>query len=384
MKKMKVKQIAEILNTINAEIIGESAVVAEDLSNIVDVGKEVIGAVDIENYTRSLIDRVGRVVFWDRTYNSTAPNILKDSWEFDSIMEKIRCELPDVEENPSWKLTKGQSYDPFIFNPPAVKAKFFNSKTTFEIPISFVEEQIKSAFTSASEMSRFFAMIENRVIMKMTLCTDSMIMRTINNLIAEKFAANNNVINLLAGYNTKMGTTLTAAKALSDKEFLRYACKQINLYSDYLTRASMLFNDKGYVTFTPKENQKIVMLSEFDKSAEVYLYSDTFHNSFVKLDGYTTVPYWQGSGTDDNFDFDEISKISVKTASGTDIEKTGIIGVIFDENACAVCNENPRTTSQYNAKGEFINYFHKWDCSYINDTNENCIVFVVEDTTGKP
>ena len=381
---MKVTQIAAILNTINAEIIGESAVVAEDLSNIVDVGKEVIGAADIENYTRSLIDRIGRVVFWDRTYNSTAPNIIKDNWEFGSIMEKIRCELPDVEENPSWKLTKGQSYDPFVFNPPSVKAKFFNSKTTFEIPISFVEEQIKSAFTSASEMSRFFAMIENRVIMKMTLCTDSMIMRTINNLIAEKFAANNNVINLLADYNTKMGTTLTAAKALSDKEFLRYACKQINLYSDYLTRASMLFNDKGYVTFTPKEKQKIVMLSEFDKSAEVYLYSDTFHNSFVKLDGYTTVPYWQGSGTSDNFDFDEISKISVKTASGTDIEKTGIIGVIFDENACAVCNENPRTTSQYNAKGEFINYFHKWDCSYINDTNENCIVFVVEDTTGKP
>lgn len=381
---MKVTQIAAILNTINAEVIGKSAVVAEDLSNIVDVGKEVIGAVDIENYTRSLIDRIGRVVFWDRTYNSTAPNILKDSWEFGSIMEKIRCELPDVEENPSWKLTKGQSYDPFIFNPPTVKAKFFNSKTTFEIPISFVEDQIKSAFTSASEMSRFFAMIENRVIMKMTLCTDSMIMRTINNLIAEKFAANNNVINLLANYNTEKGTTLTAAKALSDKEFLRYACKQISLYSDYLTRASMLFNDKGYVTFTPKENQKIVMLSEFDKSAEVYLYSDTYHNNFVQLDGYTTVPYWQGSGTGDNFDFDEISKISVKTASGTDIEKTGIIGVIFDENACAVCNENPRTTSQYNAKGEFINYFHKWDCSYINDTNENCIVFVVEDTAGKP
>lgn len=381
---MKVTQIAAILNTINAEIIGESAVVKEDLTNIVDVGREVLGVVDIENYTRSLIDRIGRVVFWDRTYNSTAPNILKDSWEFGSILEKIRCELPDVEENPSWKLTKGQSYDPFIFNPPTVKAKFFNSKTTFEIPISFVEEQIKSAFTSASEMSRFFAMIENRVIMKMTLCTDSMIMRTINNLIAEKFAANNNVINLLANYNTEKGTTLTAAKALSDKEFLRYACKQISLYSDYLTRASMLFNDKGYVTFTPKENQKIVMLSEFDKSAEVYLYSDTYHNNFVQLDGYTTVPYWQGSGTGDNFDFDEISKISVKTASGTDIEKTGIIGVIFDENACAVCNENPRTTSQYNAKGEFINYFHKWDCSYINDTNENCIVFVVADTAVGP
>ena len=261
---MKVTQIAEILNTINKEVIGESAVVNEDLSNIIDIGREVLSTVDIENYTKSLVDRIGRVVFWDRAYKSTAPKILVDSWEFGSIMEKIRCELPDVEENPSWKLTKGQSYDPFEFNPPSVKAKFFNSKTTFEIPISFVEEQIKSAFTSASEMSRFFAMIENRVIMKMTLCTDSMIMRAINNLIAEKFATGNNVINLLSEYNTKTGTTLTAAKALSDKEFLRYACKQINLYSDYLTRASMLFNDKGYVTFTPKENQKIVMLSEFD------------------------------------------------------------------------------------------------------------------------
>ena len=59
---MKVTQIAEILNTINAEIIGESAVVKEDLTNIVDVGREVLGAVDIENYTRSLIDRIGRVV----------------------------------------------------------------------------------------------------------------------------------------------------------------------------------------------------------------------------------------------------------------------------------------------------------------------------------
>lgn len=376
---MKVTQIAEILNTVNKEVIGETAVVNEDLTNIVDVGREVLGTVDIENYTRSLIDRIGRVVFWDRTYKSTAPNILVDSWEFGSIMEKIRCELPDVAENPSWKLTKGQSYDPFVFNPPTVKAKFFNSKTTFEIPISFVEEQIKSAFTSASEMSRFFAMIENRVIMKMTLCTDNMIMRTINNLIAEKFAANNNVINLLANYNTKFGTALTADKALSDKEFLRYACKEINLYSDYMTRASMLFNDKGYVAFTPKDKQKIVMLSEFDKSAAFYLYSDTFHNSFVQLNGYTTVPYWQGTGNDDNFAFNEISKIDVKTASGTTVTKTGIIGTIFDENACAVCNANPRTTSQYNAKGEYINYFHKWDCSYINDTNENCIVFVVAD-----
>ena len=376
---MKVTQIAAILNSIQQEIIGKSAVVTEDLTNVVDMGKQILEVTDVDNYCRKLIDRIGRMIFVDRVYTSSAPNILADSWEYGSAMEKVRCEIPDAVENDSWKLTNGQSYDPFVFTAPDVQAKFYDSKVTYEVQMSFTEMQVKSAFRSPEEMNRFFAMIENRIRFKLTLSTETLITRTINNLIAEKIHINNNVVNLLTLYNTEFTKTLTADKALTDKDFLRFATAKIKEYTKYIQKASMLFNDGGFTTFTPEADLRMVLLSRFVNTAEVYLQSDTFHNELVKLTGYSEVPYWQGSGTGDEFAFDEISKIDVKTASGNDVSQTGIIGVMFDRDAAMVCNANPRTTSIYNPKGEYWNYFYKYDASYFNDTMENCIVFVVAD-----
>lgn len=378
---MKVTQIATILNEAQQEIIGESAITTENLENVVDMGKQILEATDVDNYVRKLIDKVGRMIFVDRVYNSTAPDILADSWEYGSAMQKVRCEMPDAVENDSWKLTNGQSYDPFVFTAPDVQSKFYDSKVTYEVQMSFTEMQVKSAFNSPSEMNSFFAMIENRIRFKLTLSNDILKTRTVNNLIAEKIHSKNNVVNLLTMYNTEFTQTLTATHALMDKDFLRYATGKIKEYIKYIQRPSMLFNDGGYTTFTPESDIKMVLLSRFVNTAEVYLQSDTFHNDLVKLDGYSEVPYWQGSGTGDEFDFAEISKINVTTASGNAVTQTGIIGTIFDRDACMVCNANPRVTSIYNPKGEYWNYFYKYDASYFNDTMENCIVFIVADST---
>lgn len=376
---MKVTQIATILNDVQQEIIGESAVTTEDLTNVVDMGKQILEATDVDNYVRKLIDKVGRMIFVDRVYNSTAPDILTDSWEYGSAMQKVRCEMPDAVENDSWKLTNGQSYDPFVFTAPDVQSKFYDSKVTYEVQMSFTEMQVKSAFNSPAEMNSFFAMIENRIRFKLTLSNDILKTRTVNNLIAEKIHSNNNVVNLLTMYNAEFTQTLKADHALMDKDFLRYAIGKIKEYIKYIQRPSMLFNDGGYTTFTPESDLKMVLLSRFVNTAEVYLQSDTFHNDLVKLTGYSEVPYWQGSGTGETFDFEEISKINVTTASGNAVSQTGIIGTIFDRDACMVCNANPRVTSIYNPKGEYWNYFYKYDASYFNDTMENCVVFIVAD-----
>lgn len=377
---MKVTQIATILNEAQQEIIGEAAITTENLENVVDMGKQILEATDVDNYVRKLIDKVGRMIFVDRVYNSTAPDILADSWEYGSAMQKVRCEMPDAVENDSWKLTNGQSYDPFVFTAPDVQSKFYDSKVTYEVQMSFTEMQVKSAFNSPAEMNSFFAMIENRIRFKLTLSNDILKTRTVNNLIAEKIHSNNNVVNLLTMYNTEFTQTLKADHALMDKDFLRYAIGKIKEYIKYIQRPSMLFNDGGYTTFTPESDMKMVLLSRFVNTAEVYLQSDTFHNDLVKLSGYSEVPYWQGSGTSETFDFAEISKIDVTTASGNKVSQTGIIGTIFDRDACMICNANPRVTSIYNPKGEYWNYFYKYDASYFNDTMENCVVFIVADT----
>ena len=392
---MKINQIATALNnTFNKQQLGLTAVLNEDLSNIVDIGKEIagtdtFGADNFDSFTRDLIDQVGKIMFVDRTYTSQAPNILKDGWEYGSILEKVRCELPDAQDNATWDLfnypkTGGAAYpDPFELSKPDVKAKFFNSKTTYEVPITLTVDQVREAFQSASQMSSFIAMIENRIAMKMTLCNDALIMATIDNLIGQKLHSGQNVVNLVTLYNANKpagASNVTAATALQDKEFLRYASKTIGMYKKYLAGASALYNEGSYVTFTPADRLKFVANTEFAKALDSYLYSDTYNEEFVKLGGYDEVAYWQGSGTANGDRLTIDVSIDVN-GTATEVKNTGVVAVMFDDEAAAVCNQNYRVTSIYNPRGEYTNYFYKWDAMYMNDTLENAVVFTIADNT---
>jgi len=392
---MKINQIATALNnTFNKQQLGLTAVLNEDLSNIVDIGKEIagtdtFGAENFDSFTRDLIDQVGKIMFVDRTYTSQAPNILKDGWEYGSILEKVRCELPDAQDNATWDLfnypvSGGAAYpDPFELSKPDVKAKFFNSKTTYEVPITLTVDQVKEAFQSAAQMSSFIAMIENRIAMKMTLCNDALIMATIDNLIGQKLNSGKNVVNLVTLYNAAKpagASNVTATTALQDKEFLRFASKTIGMYKKYLAGASALYNEGEYVTFTPADRLKFVANTEFAKALDSYLYSDTYNEEFVKLGGYDEVAYWQGSGTSNGDRLTIDVSVDVE-GTATRVKNTGVVAVMFDDEAAAVCNQNYRVTSIYNPRGEYTNYFYKWDAMYMNDTLENAVVFTIADNT---
>ena len=146
---MQVSQIAPLMNSVTAEVLGQEAItVAEDLSNVVDLGNAIFNADAVENYARKLVDHIGRMVFVDRPYTGRAPRVLMDGWEFGSVLEKVRTELPEAEENESWELEDRNSYDPNVFYQPKVSAKFFNKRVTFEVPMSFTERQVKSAFSA--------------------------------------------------------------------------------------------------------------------------------------------------------------------------------------------------------------------------------------------
>ena len=385
---MKINQVATILNSINSEMMGETAIteVAEDLRNIVEVGTELTtGNNDLTNffeaYGKKLIDKVGRVVIVDRTYKSTAPDITRDAWEYGSIMEKIRVSVNELENDTTWTLNRGDTPEQYEYNPATLSAKYFDSLDTFMTAISLPEKTLKSAFTSAEAMGRLIAAIENRVQMKIAISKDNLIRRTVNNMIAEKIAANKD-INLLALYNTDHSTSLTAEQALRTPDFLRYSVFQIMKYKKMMENPSTVFGDEDYVNFTPSEYMKMILLDTFVQSSEMYMESDTFHNDLVSLgSGYQTVPYWQGSGTTTAFSFDDISRLNVKTASnGTVVQTAGVIGVLFDRDACAVCLEDGETTSKYAAKGRFYNFFHYWNARYMNDLAENIVVFTMRTT----
>lgn len=373
---MEMKQIAPFLNAVVPEILGETVVVEEDLSNIADIGTQIFNANQFDHYVRKLINQVGRMKFVSRPYSGRAPSVLMESWEYGSIMEKISSEMPIAVENESWELVDGTSYDPNIFHAPAAEVKFFNKRTTFEIDRSITERQVKESFQSAGQLNSFISMLFNEVEKALTVKTDSLIQRTINNMIAEtlKDGNGNRAVNLLPLYNARYGTTLSADKAPTTPEFIRFATYILGLYMDRLSVMSTLFNIGGKQRFTPRDLTHVVMLSEFAAAADVFLQSNTFHDNYTKLVNAERVPYWQGSGT--TFAYADTSKINVVPASGgSAIEQSGILAIMFDHEALGVTHFDKRVTTNYNPKGEFTNYFYKQDAGYFNDTNENFVVF---------
>lgn len=380
---MEVKQIYELVNGATGEVLGKTDLVAEDLTNIVDVGTEIVNAAAVDNYVKSLVNRIGKVIFVNRPYSGKVPSVLMDGWEFGSVLQKITAEIPTATENETWELTDGTEYKQDVFYKPTVSAKFFNSKVTFEVPISITERQVKESFGSAAELNGFISMLYAAVEKSMTIKTDSLVMRTINNMIVTTFENEPNngearAINLLQRYNTQFHKELTADAAIFDADFVRFASYVIALFADRFGSISTLFNVGGKARFTSTDRLHIVLLSEFAKAAQTYLYSDTYHNEFVKLPQAETVPYWQGSGK--TYAFADTATIKTsKTVEGvaTTTTRSGILGVMFDRDALGVCNLNRRVTTAYNAKAEFFNNFYKFDAGYFNDTNENFVVFYV-------
>ena len=376
---MEVKQIYGLLNSVTSEILGKTGLIAEDLSNIVDVGTEVFNS-GVDSYVKSLVNHIGKVIFVNRPYSGKVPSVLMDSWEFGSILEKVSAEIPEATENETWDLVDGQEYKQDVFHKPTVSAKFFNSKITFEVEISITERQVKESFSNASQLNGFLSMLYDAVDKSMTIKADALIMRTINNMICETAtdANANRFVNVLALYNAKFNKSLTADKAIFDADFIRFASYIVSLYADRLGTISTLFNIGGKARFTSKDALHVVLLSDFAKGAETYLYSDTQHENFVKLPNAETVPYWQASGK--NYAFADVSKIIRKGATESeDLTVSGVIGVMFDRNSMGVSNLSKRVTSNYNAKAEFYNNYYKFDAGYFNDTNENFVVFYVAD-----
>ena len=392
---MEVTQIKDIVNNALTETLGTAELLNEDLTNIIDVGTNLFNAQAYDKYAKSLVNQVGKMIIVNRIYTGRMPSVLMDSWEFGSVVEKIRTQLPKASVTEDWQLEDGKSYDPHVFYKPDVSVKFFNSKTTFEVDRSITDLQIKQSFQSADQMNGFLSSLQTAVANALTVATENLIMRTINNMVGETLAneykgddnhfdetklstkSGVRAINLLHEYNDKFTKTLAANKCIYDPDFIRYASFRIGDTADLLSGMSCLYNVGGTEKFTPASKLHTVMLSMFAKSAGVYLYdaNGQLKDEYLRLPAAETVPFWQGSGTAPTFE--TRSEINIKTTSGETVDASGILCVMFDHEALGVTNYDRRTRTAYNPKGEFTNYFYKQDAGYFNDLDENFVVFFV-------
>ena len=375
---MLITQTKEILTTIANEMLGaDNTIVTENLENLQDIGNELITQQNVDTYVKKLVDKIGKVVFKNRLLNSTAPSLLADSWEYGAILQKVRMKLIPAEENSAVNLVDGHSYDQNVFHQPTVSATFYSKEITFEVPISYTREQLNSSFNSVSELNGFYNLLETTVQNSLTVKTDALIMRTINYRIGKTYTKGlaSQKVNLLAGYNAASGKSLTTADCFQDEGFLKYAIAEIKNYQDRLKLPTSVFNDKKEEAFTPAQNQKLVLLSDFKNTVDTHLIPVVQNSENLTL-SCETVPYWQGSGK--TFSFADISKIDVTLDTSSEVAKVGgIVGILFDDEALKVGNLNQYVTTNYNAKGDFYTNYYKEQSGFFVDLAENFIIFYV-------
>lgn len=389
---MKVEQIKDIVNTVNAQVLGKGFMETLDVQNLVETGQTLASLAQktpnlYDNYISALVDATAKYVFVNRVYGRRAPNVLKDNWEYGSIVRKIRMKkLPKARNNEVWGLKDGQVYEEHQFFQPKIVETLFDNLTTFEVPMSYTKKQVESAFTSLEEFNRLIGMIETSIYNKLNVDADALIMLTISNMasltIEDDYGDDTaslhlrsgvKAVNLLFLYNVGKTHQLTPEEALNDKNFLRFAIMTMKNYSAQMEEMTSIYNIEKADRFTPKNLQHFIVLSQFINAVNIVLQSETYHNEFLKFDYYDEITKWQGIGTD--FSLPSVSAINIINSNGTEIHIPYVIGAIFDHDALGVSMADEYVETSYTKSARFWTSYYKRDARYFNALDEQFVLF---------
>lgn len=380
-------QIYTIINSMAEQSMGMKDLQATD-STFISIGKKVLSSeTNVEAFYKTLVDRIGRTVMAIRTYYADMPAMAREPFEYGAILQKISFKMAKAQENPTWNSVTDTHSDPWEKTDAEFMQVFFDKWSTWEVPGTIADVQLETAFTGASAMAAFIDGIFQSMYNSLELAYEnngnlaraSLIGAVMNTSSVAAYK-----INLLDDYNTETNASLTVAKALKDVDFLKYASMRMKLVSDQMVKPSVVFNQEGWERFTPKDRQVFEVNSNFAAILDTYLQSDTYHNDLTKLPFFTSVPYWQGSGTDWGFESTSAINVTIEymdKSGATPVLKqatvsaSNIIGVIRDIDSAGVTIDKRRTKSIYNPHDEYTNYWIKAEIGQFRDNSENCVVF---------
>lgn len=369
-----VTQIPEIVTDAYKDIMGITSNSEIDTTDIVSMGKALSSFDLLDGWYGKLANRIIKTVVFARTYSADTRKILRDEHTWGAFIQKLYVTAPDFVDNPAFAPTSNyvqpSPYD--VDTLLSVDSMIYGNEGTWSMEFLLPEVQIRKAFTGPAEMNAFvdgqFVAVQN----KLEVAKESLINAACNTGIA---AAINSGLsrNLLTEYNTGKAEAdqLTAAEALVNKDFLKYAAKEIMTAVKFMKKPSVKFNAKGYETFSP--SPVVELLTSYKMATEMYLDADTFHQEYTNLNG-TEVPYWQS--------FDAPAKINVSNDainSGTAVEQDGIIACIRDDEYVAAYFGDEYQWSMPNPRARVSIHGYQYKKGFAVDEHANVQVFIVAD-----
>lgn len=384
---MDTNQIYTIVNEVNAEAFGSTNIDVIDSQGLVSLGDTVLSSsTNTEAFLNTLVQKIGRTIISFRQYRNKLSDMVVNDFEYGAILQKIRVHLTEAETDPAYALTDGQSVDPWKINKPDVEQKLFVTRTPYMFSVTIARKQLKEAFLNESAMGAFIGAIFGQVRNSIEVSLESLGRHCIANMIGEFTPATptggeattlNHEVALCTLYNTARNYESTDAgfvdedTALFNEDFLRFAVKTMKMYSDNMTDMSTLYNDGEIETFTPREDQRLKVLSSFERALETVVQYSAFNEEMVRLNAFSTLNFWQSA--------QDPSYVMVERASdGAQVIKTHIVGVLYDRDALGMYKRDEDVmTTPVNARGLYYNTFYHQIELWFNDTSENFVYFTL-------
>ena len=376
---MDTNQIYSVVNDAIAQAIGEDSITSLDTKNLVSYGTTILSSSSAtECFLNVLAMRIGRTIYRFRAYNNKFKDMVISDMQWGAILQKLRVEMPEAEEDPTFALTDGESVDQWKVSKPKAHQKLFVSRTPYMFKITIQKYTLKEAFTSPEAMGSFIALVFGEVRNAIELSLETLGRLTLSVAMSETSDSNSQRIHLVTEYNTEYELTgddaLTATSALRSESFLRFAIRRMNEIIDNIQDMSVMFCDGELPTFTNRENMRIRVLSGFQRRLETCVEYASFHEQFTSIDGaYSTVNYWQSEQTPSSID------ILVRPSMGDRVQISNIIAEINDRDAFGIYQyEENVLTSPLNPRGQYYNQFwHELQNRFV-DTSENIVLFILD------
>lgn len=403
---MTFNQIATVLNEINAQMTGATSNAAIDTSSFVTQAQTMLRA-GYDPLVTAISQVLTKTIFSERPYRRKFGTLRTTPERFGNHTRKINIIDNPVKEDDRFKLVDGQSIDPWIVQKPKTIQTNLYGANVYERQLTIYKDQLDNAFRGPDEFGSFLDLTMTNLRNTVEQDHENTARATILNLIAAAYSQQR-AVNVLALYNANTGESLTMADVFAADNFpsfARWLRGYVMTLSDALESRTALYHQNITATdingspvagvinrHTPKDRQRLYLLSPLMNMIESTVYSTTFNELYAKFGSYEPVDYWQNPGHyNSQVTMLESAAINVKPSyiNNKGLEQKAqnavqipyVVGVIMDIEAAGYVPVNQWSHNQgLNGRGGYSNLWLHYTDRYYNDLTENNIILYMADS----
>lgn len=392
---LTIKDAYTLINGIAAQALGGSNTIqAVDTSSYVAVGEKILQT-GLETTLNAMAYTFGRTIFSVRPYRSKLSTLERDEERFGMITRKITYLTGEAEPSQDYntdinpaQLADGQSIDHYKIKKPKAVQLNFPGAQALQDHITRFRDQIALALRDPAEMILFWEGAMTQFYNDVERRREARTRAVVLNRIAGQISMGSSVVDLVADYNQKWGTTYTRAQLLStyQEDFWKHAMARVKKDSEGMTDYSAEYhaNLSDYAPIgrhTPKDRQRMLMYAPAFIDAETEVYSTIFRPEYLDIGDFEQVNFWQAKASGPAINV-KPNILNVNTGNSATAESAVtadyVLGILYDEEAMGVIPKfDYAISTPMNAAGNYWNIYLHWLFKMYNDFTENAVVYIL-------